>query len=198
MSNENSTNNAPRLCSRVWGIILYADNPIHVAEVEKLQNDIRAVGVYHDRDITDEGEQKKAHYHFLYHFDNPSTIGSIQKLLPGHESNLFYCVKSFRGQARYLLHLDNAEKTRYDKDSLIGNVRMINKFLQTTDTLTEDTTRIVTFIESIDGYLSLSSLMYWICQEDLLSVYMKLQHTFLHMLNSHNKGNLKGDKLSDL
>lgn len=185
MSNENNTVNKPQL-SRVIGIVLYQDNENHLKEIEQLRVDPRAVGIYHDRDVTDEGEFKKPHYHFLYKFDNPSTFGSLLKIFPNHEEHLLYYVNSFKGQARYLLHMDNPEKAQYLQDDLIGNVRLIKKYLNSDDKFADDLIKITRFIESFPDYLSLHDLLIFCYDFDCVGAYVKLQHTFIRQVDIHN------------
>lgn len=185
MSNENSTSNAPR-SSRVIGMILYQDNENHLIELEQLKNDPRAVGVYHDKDVTDEGEFKKPHYHFLYKFDNASTFGSLLKIFPNHEEHLLYYVKSFKGQARYLLHLDNPEKAQYTDDALIGNIRLIKKWLVTDDKFADDIIKISKFIAMFPDELTVFDCLTFCYDNDCIGAWVKLQHTFLRQLTIHN------------
>lgn len=75
------------------------------------------VSPLHDQD-TDEGsgKKKKPHYHVLLMFETPKDFETDIKPIfdeiggVGREN-----VKSKRGYARYLCHLDNPEKAQYDK-----------------------------------------------------------------------------------
>ena len=73
----------------------------------------------HDRDLSDNGEPKKPHYHVMLMFRSPKdfdrqvkpifeSIGAV-----GREK-----INSKRGYARYLCHLDNPDKAQYDKSEL--------------------------------------------------------------------------------
>lgn len=72
----------------------------------------------HDRDENPDGEPKKSHYHLLLFFDGKKSIDQIQELsdeLCGVSPEI---VKSLRGYARYLCHLDNPEKFQYSVDEV--------------------------------------------------------------------------------
>lgn len=75
----------------------------------------------HDRDVNPDGEHKKAHRHILIMYPNPKDYDTqvkpiFQKIgAVGRES-----VSSTRGYARYLCHLDNAEKAQYDPKDIIA------------------------------------------------------------------------------
>lgn len=186
MSNESSTTNKPPK-SREWEVIFYEDNERHNEELQEILKDRRVVGAYHDRDITDEGEPKKPHYHILIKFDNACTIGSVEKILPNHESNLMRSVKSFRGACRYLIHLDNPDKAQYQKESLVGNIKIAERYLQSEDIEAESVRKILTFIEDCDCVITDSSVLFWCCSEGLYSVYRRGSYMFSRIIDQHNK-----------
>lgn len=72
----------------------------------------------HDKDINPTGELKKPHYHVMIMFDNtkvPEQAMEIFSLIGGVGCEI---VKSLRGYARYLCHLDNPEKVQYSVDDV--------------------------------------------------------------------------------
>ena len=76
------------------------------------------VSPLHDRDINPTGELKKAHYHVIIMFDSVKTIEQARevfKLIGGVGCE---AVKSIRGYARYLCHLDNPEKVQYSQSDV--------------------------------------------------------------------------------
>lgn len=79
----------------------------------------------HDKDILPNGEPKKPHYHVLISFKNPVTRQAAAETMkrwgvvvqehwpkPGEPDS--FKVKDFRQAARYLCHLDQADKHRYE------------------------------------------------------------------------------------
>lgn len=73
----------------------------------------------HDKDVNPDGEKKKAHYHLMLMFRGKKSLDQVKEIIK--EVNAVGCqeVNSVDGQARYLLHLDNPEKARYDRKDLI-------------------------------------------------------------------------------
>lgn len=72
----------------------------------------------HDKDENPGGEPKKPHYHVMLMFDNVKTTEQaleIFNLIGGVGCEV---VKSIRGYARYLCHLDNPEKVQYNPDDV--------------------------------------------------------------------------------
>lgn len=74
----------------------------------------------HDADINPTGEPKKPHYHILFMYDGVKTLEQAQepiKLIGGVGCEI---VKSTRAYARYLCHLDNPEKFKYNIDDVVS------------------------------------------------------------------------------
>ncbi len=101
---------------RNFATIIYPDSaPEDWLAKLKAQRVPVLVSPLHDEDLNEDGTRKKPHYHVLYVFDTPkdfdkqvaplfAEIGAV-----GRER-----VRSKRGYARYLCHLDNPEKAQYD------------------------------------------------------------------------------------
>lgn len=73
----------------------------------------------HDKDINPTGEAKKPHYHIMYVFDSVKTPIQARELFEQFGGVGCEIVNSLRGYARYLCHLDNPEKTRYDSKDVV-------------------------------------------------------------------------------
>lgn len=76
----------------------------------------------HDMDTDPDGVIKKPHYHVLIMYDGVKTFDQFQefcKLFGGVCHISESVVQSSRGYARYLCHLDNPEKHRYNIDDVI-------------------------------------------------------------------------------
>lgn len=77
-----------------------------------------AVSPLHDRDVTDEGQLKKEHYHVLMHFDSDVTLGYVQSICKDTGfTNPMVCENEV-GYFRYLTHEDNPNKAQYSKDDI--------------------------------------------------------------------------------
>lgn len=72
----------------------------------------------HDKDIDQNGNIKKEHYHIMIMFDGPKTIEQAQKIFDSIHATKCQPVNSVRGQARYLCHLDDLDKSPYDSGSV--------------------------------------------------------------------------------
>lgn len=68
----------------------------------------------HKDDLNPTGEPKKPHYHVLIMFDSVKTMEQAQDIFSLIGGVGCEVVKSIRGYARYLCHLDNPEKAQYE------------------------------------------------------------------------------------
>lgn len=69
----------------------------------------------HDKDMTDTGEIKKPHIHFVYKPVNPRTLTGLAKSM-GIPSNYLEPARNMRSCVRYLIHLDTPDKYQYSPD----------------------------------------------------------------------------------
>lgn len=68
----------------------------------------------HDKDVNPTGEPKKPHYHVMLMFEGKKSIEQVQEIFSTIGGVGCEVVKSLRGYARYLCHLDNPEKAQYE------------------------------------------------------------------------------------
>lgn len=185
MSNENSTTNRPSKCREV---ILYPDDPIHNEYITKLICDNRCVGILHDKDIDDDGNFKKAHYHFIIKFDNTATDGTVLKILPDLNTCYIRYVKSEKGAMRYLIHADNPEKHQYNSDDLVGNKYLALKYYHSDDFEAEGIRKILQYLDDHKSdIINTKDIMLWCCNNDLYSVFRRSGYLMVRILEEHNK-----------
>ena len=72
----------------------------------------------HDRDENATGEPKKPHYHVVVMFDGKKSEEQVRELFKSFGGVGLESVKSIRGYARYLCHLDNPEKAQYSPEDV--------------------------------------------------------------------------------
>lgn len=68
----------------------------------------------HDKDINPTGEAKKPHYHVVLMFEGKKSVSQVVEVFETIKGVGCEVVKSLRGYARYLCHLDNPEKAQYE------------------------------------------------------------------------------------
>ncbi len=111
--------------ARAWTAIVYPDSAVD-KWIEVLRDQLVEclVSPLHDKDVLPTGEAKKPHYHVVLSFKNPTTyekacevFEAIGAVVPPEKE----CrVKDFRQMGRYLCHLDQPDKHRYDMTDVIS------------------------------------------------------------------------------
>lgn len=100
---------------RTWATVVY---PESASEdwMNKLGEQCVPVMIspLHDLDINPTGEPKKPHYHVLFNFDGKKSFDQMEEYRNLIGGVGLEAVGSTRGYARYLCHLDNPEKQKYD------------------------------------------------------------------------------------
>lgn len=74
----------------------------------------------HNKDINPNGESKKPHWHVLVKFPSVQTSKQAKEVFDVIGGVGCERVASFRNYARYLCHLDNPDKARYDENDVIA------------------------------------------------------------------------------
>lgn len=118
--------------TRTWTIIIYPESaPANWKEIIEKTGIRATLSPIHDKDLNEvDGEFKKAHYHLLCYWDNPTTEKNVINVLceplnaPKPER-----IISVKGAYEYLTHKNNPEKYQYEeKDRKHFNGFNINAF----------------------------------------------------------------------
>lgn len=150
----------------------------------------------HDKDMDEEGNPKKAHYHIEVRVPGGMSLSAFKKNI-----GIRYAepLKSWEGYAVYLLHADNESKSKgkyvYQDSILKGTMveevrKVINKALGNNQKRkTEDDKGILEILEFIDSmdYLTTACLVRWCCQNNLYSVYRRSGRIVADVLSEHNR-----------
>lgn len=110
MSTKNSTSR-----TRNYATVVYPESAPENWKSILAEHFIPAfISPLHENDTNPTGEPKKPHYHVILMFDSVKTIEQAREVFKTINGVGCEVVKSTRGYARYLCHLDNPEKAQYD------------------------------------------------------------------------------------
>lgn len=120
---------------RNWCLIFYPED-LPEDWLERVKTELQApmlVSPLHDQDYTNEGKPKKPHYHVIFFFPTLHSQNQLKKMLGdmfgttengsiiGVANILSTCLVRNRSLAvRYLAHMDDADKHRYDESDIQG------------------------------------------------------------------------------
>lgn len=105
-----------KIRARNFAMVLYDDSCVSDWKRILRESCLSGFSIYHDQDVDEKGELKKAHYHVLVHFNNPvrrNTILGLSEAL-GASNGRYEVVGHYVGYARYMCHLDERGKHVYD------------------------------------------------------------------------------------
>lgn len=78
------------------------------------------VSPIHDSDVNEDGTPKKPHWHGILFFDSQKSFAQVNELIrPLNGPIPIYPKGSKRNSARYLCHLNNPEKHRYNEEDVV-------------------------------------------------------------------------------
>lgn len=97
-----------------------------------------------------ETNEKKEHIHFILSLDNPRSINSISKRI-GVAPNYIQSIKSLRASCRYLVHLDEDNKKKYELADVKVSQSFSRKFFASFDDLQTEEDIIDDIYLYIDG-----------------------------------------------
>ena len=100
---------------RNFATVVYPESaPVNWLNILSDQHIPAFVSPLHDMDTNPDGELKKAHYHVMIMFDSVKTAEQAKEFFQCIGGVGMEDVQSQRGYARYLCHLDNPEKYKYN------------------------------------------------------------------------------------
>lgn len=111
---------------RDYATIIYPDSENTPSNWIQILKDLHVpcfISPIHDKDVieggSDKGSPKKPHYHVMLVFESLKTPLQALEIFDQIGGVGLEYVKTRRGMARYLCHLDNPEKAQYSKDDVI-------------------------------------------------------------------------------
>lgn len=104
------------LKGRNWAFVVYPESlPNNWEEIITDTGLPMAFSPLHDKDTNPDGSIKKAHYHVICYYENPTTSRAVKEYVTDRlNGTIPIKLESMVGMYRYHLHLDNPEKFQYD------------------------------------------------------------------------------------
>ena len=111
---------------RNWAFVLYPESaPKNWVDLLRQSGVQCAISPLHDKDVDPTGTPKKAHYHIILVYGNPTTYNNVKAFTNGKLGQTIpQPLEQVRGYYRYLTHEDNPEKAQYGK----GEIQTLNGF----------------------------------------------------------------------
>lgn len=191
--------------SRYFKLLLYADNPVHVAALETLRQIYPShIGIWHkqyddDGDVIIQGEGK-LHAHICLAFDNPVWVSSVCKKIglmrdDGEPDTQFVrqITGRFDNMLVYLTHTCCPDKEQYTFEDLFGSqllidqqrracARYLSKQIETPDAVRG----LKCWISQQDGIVSASMIIDYVTEN--LRFFKAASHPLIRAyIDEHNR-----------
>lgn len=182
-----------RFRDRKYCMVLYPEDPTHLAVLELLNKGYSYIGILHDKDTwteddTDDaallGTLKKPHYHIVLKFPQARWNTAVADELGIAPNYLQKCV-SYQGSVCYLIHDGLPSKYQYAVEDCFGPlVKDLKKFMRGVDEVSR-VWEIVNFIENSD-WLEYSDLLKWCLKNDLYGDLRRMGQGAFTLICNHN------------
>lgn len=174
---------------RNFCLILYPDCPEHnelITRIASNEYNFDYAGICHDKDITDEGDPKKPHYHFVVHLSNACTRSAFAKNL-GIEERLVQDCKDYKGALMYLVHYKNQDKAQYSNELVFGSLSEKVRELTAKPNETMATLNILDLLDSVNGKVKKNDFLRMVCQHGLYSAFRRNNFYINQLIIEHNE-----------
>lgn len=174
--------------SRTHMLLLYPDNEQHAEAVKKITQTYDHAIILHDRDKTDDGQTKKAHYHCVIRFKNTKWASAICKDL-GIALNYIEDCRSFENALQYLIHYNDQDKAQYSVDDVKGNlkIRLKESIEKVEKSEGEKVVELIQYIKGYDGRLSVTDFAEFCALNGYWSEFRRSGAIFCKMIDEKNE-----------
>ena len=177
---------ADRSCN--WVGIWYPDDPTHFNAMERLQQEgYSFAGILHDRDVDENGELKKPHWHVVISFRYQKTATAVAKLF-GIAPNYVQPASSKVGALRYLLHLDDPDKFQYEHSEVFGVLASQIPTNEEKPSENEQVTQLLALLDTLPVPCTYTHFLKSACNADLYACFRRMGVGACRLLDDHNYG----------
>lgn len=169
-------------------LLLYPEDEMHQKAFEYIKQNYDYCGILHDKDVTEDGEIKKAHWHIILRFKNANWNSSICKEL-GIELNYTEQIRNFDNAMMYLIHYNDSDKTQYDISEVFGTFKnRLNEILANQNKSEgEKVTDLINYIEEYDEHLTISHFSKWCAQNGYWAEFRRAGAIICKIIEEHNQ-----------
>ena len=176
-----------RIRSCHFMLILYPSNPKHNQATYTLaKQGYQYAGCLHDRDLDDNVEVKKEHYHVIVSFPRQKDLSALARELD-IEENYIEPVRNKISAYRYLIHLDDPEQFQYDPSCIFGTLAETTVALISGGTTEEEKVKsLLVLLDSMPVPCSYRRFLTAACDAHLYSTFRRLGSVLSQLMDEHN------------
>lgn len=176
-----------RIRSCHYGLVLYPDDFEHVIALDILdKGGYQYSGILHDKDVDEDGNALKPHYHLVVSFPRQKDLSAFSKELDIAE-NYIEPVRNRLSAERYLVHADTPSKFQYDCDEIFGTTADIVKLKISSGKTEEDKVKaLLQLLDTMPVPCTYRMFLIACCDSNLYSVFRRLGNTLRFLMDEHN------------
>lgn len=174
---------------RNFCLLLYPEDKTHVVALEKIKSNYDYAYILHDKDVNEDGEIKKAHWHVVVNVGkNARWNTAIADELGITPNYIEKCGKLDRA-LEYLIHYNEPDKYHYDLDEVHGNLKTRLKIEISKEDKTEGekVVELLDYIDNYDGYLKIREFSRFCATNGYWDVFRRSGAIFIKMIDEHNR-----------
>lgn len=174
--------------------LLYPDNLQHSCALIKLMKSDCSwdyVGVLHDHDKKDDGEEAKPHYHFVFYFPNPRFASAFAKELGIDDrfvrANDDHGKPYKRDEAiKYIFHYGYPDKHQYSVEDGFGSlIPLAEKLCCEKLSEASQVMLILSILDKLPRNASYRKFLEEVCKQDLYAAFRRMGATAGRLFDEH-------------
>lgn len=172
---------------RKYCMVLYPEDERHAQAVEKLSiGGYNYALVLHDRDVDDNGELKKPHWHIVVKFKNAVWNTSVAEQL-GITVNYIESCKSLDSALLYLVHFGHDDKEQYELEEVKGPLSVALAGLLADDDESVRALNIYEMIANSPGIVTYTEIFVRVCKAGLYGDFRRMGSGVVTLIAEHNR-----------
>ena len=168
--------------------VFYPEDETHVNALDIIKQSYQYCFVLHDKDVDENGNIKKAHWHVLVKGFNSAVWSTSLCQQLGIGENCIQKVRNFQSALRYLIHKDDTDKFPYSPDLVQGNLKSeFEKAVGEGMTEQKAVQLIFEYMESCDDSKSYRDMLKFVLDNGLYGYYRSSYSVIKDLLYQHNE-----------
>lgn len=170
--------------------VIYEDDENFENQMDHLLYEKEVIYIRHDQDVTEEGELKKPHYHFVIKLKTACTLSALARRVGVSENMVEPVKKSLNASLKYLIHYKDDNKYNYDLNEVKSNSeKLLKRFRELVLDETpggEHAMSIQEYIESIHDFVKMSQIGAYANKNGIWNYFIRYYSYIRDIVKEHN------------
>lgn len=174
---------------RKFALLLYPEDKTHVNAMEIIKRSYDYAVILHDKDLDENGDMKKAHWHVVITVGNNKRWNTALSKELGIEMNYIQKVRNLDRALEYLIHLNDENKYQYSIDEVDGSLKTrLKANMNSADkTEGEKVAELLHMIENEPYKISYTYFAKYCAENGLWDIYRRSAVIMTKVIEEHNR-----------